>query len=76
MNLSDFRDLPDGIEAQHPDEFLSNLFDLDPEALTGIVLSQAADLKRPPRTFEEVGSGLRRCSTQTRVGLSLGTARG
>lgn len=54
MNLSDFRDLPDGIEAQHPDEFLSNLFDLDPEALTGIVLSQAADLKRPPRTFEDI----------------------
>lgn len=54
MNLSDFRDLPDGIEAQHPDEFFSHLFDLDPEALTGIVLSQAADLKRPPRTFEDI----------------------
>jgi len=58
MNLSDFGDLPDGIEAQHPDEFLSNLFDLDPDSLTGIVQSQAADLKKPPRTFEEVVGAL------------------
>jgi predicted nucleic acid-binding protein len=58
MNLSDFRDLPDGIEAQHPDEFLSNLFDPDPDSLTGIVRSQAADLKKPARTFEEIVGAL------------------
>ncbi len=58
MNLRDFRDLPDGIEAQHPDEFLSNLFDLDADSLTAIVQSQAADLKKPPRTFEEIVNAL------------------
>lgn len=54
MNLTDFRNLPDGIEAQHPDEFLSNLFDLDADEMTSIVQRQAADLKKPPRTFEEI----------------------
>lgn len=54
MNLSDFSTLPDGIEAQHPDEFLCNLFDLDPEGLTELVRSQASDYKKPPRTFEDV----------------------
>ena len=58
MNLSDFRDLPDGIEAQHPDEFLSNLFDLDPDSLTEIVQGQAADLKKPPRSFEDIVGAL------------------
>ena len=58
MNLRDFRELPDGIEAQHPDEFLSNLFDLYPDLLTAIVQSQAADLKKPPRTFEEIVAAL------------------
>ncbi|MDP1917263.1 MAG: PIN domain-containing protein [Myxococcales bacterium] len=58
MNLSDFRDLPDGIEAQHPDEFLSNLFDLDGDSLTEIVQGQAADLKKPPRTFEDIVGAL------------------
>jgi hypothetical protein len=33
-NLKDFNPLPDGIEAQSADEFLGNLFDLDPEAFT------------------------------------------
>lgn len=54
INLADFNELPDGIEAQHPDEFLSDLFDLDPDSLTAIVKSQAADLKAPPVTFEEI----------------------
>ncbi len=58
MNMSDFRGLPDGIEAQHPDEFLSNLFDLDPDSLTEIVQGQAADLKKPPRTFEDIVGAL------------------
>lgn len=58
MNLRDFRNLPDGLEAQHPDEFLSNLFDLDPDSLTAIVQSQAADLKKPPRTFEQIVGAL------------------
>ncbi|MFV8750913.1 PIN domain-containing protein [Nannocystaceae bacterium ST9] len=57
-NLRDFRTLPEGLEAQSPDEFLSNLFDLDPEAMTTLVEAQAAKLRKPPRTFDEMLTGL------------------
>lgn len=57
-NLRDFRELPEGIEAQHPDEFLSNLFDLDPDSMTALVVDQAAALKNPPRTFDEILAAL------------------
>lgn len=53
-NLKDFTPLPDGIEAQSPDEFLCNLFDLDPDGFVEILREQAADLKKPPVTFEEL----------------------
>jgi len=53
-NLKDFTPLPDGIEAQLPDEFLCNLFDLDPEGFTEILREQAVDLQNPPVTFEEL----------------------
>lgn len=59
-NLDDFRALPDGLEAQSPDELLSHLFALAPDVLVEIVRSQAADLRRPPRTFEDVLSVLDR----------------
>jgi predicted nucleic acid-binding protein len=51
-NLKDFRPLPDGIEAQSPDEFLCNLFDLDPKGFVEMLREQAGDLQRPPVTFE------------------------
>lgn len=54
INTADFQELPAGIEAQHPDEFLCNLFDLQPDLVTGIVREQASDLKRPPRTFDDI----------------------
>ncbi|MFZ5443785.1 MAG: PIN domain-containing protein [Myxococcota bacterium] len=54
MNLSDFRDLPEGIEAQHPDEFLSNLFDLD------------ADVMTRPRISRSRRAPLRKSSTRWR----------
>jgi hypothetical protein len=57
-NLKDFAELPEGIEAQSPDDFLCNLLDLDREAIIGIVRGQAAAMKRPPRTFEELLDGL------------------
>ena len=57
-NLADFRNLPDGIEAQSPDEFLGNLFDLDREGLVDLLREQAAALRRPPRSFEELIAGL------------------
>lgn len=54
VNLKDFTPLPDGIEAQSPDEFLCNLFDLDPQSFIGMLRAQAADLHKPPVTFEEL----------------------
>ena len=53
-NLKDFTPLPDGIEAQSPDDFLCNLFDLDPEGFVEMLREQAADLHKPPVTFEEL----------------------
>jgi len=53
-NLKDFRRLPEGLEAQSPDEFLCNLFDLDPEEFVAMLRTQAADLVRPPMTFEDL----------------------
>ena len=53
-NLKDFVPLPDGVEAQSPDEFLCNLFDLDPESFLEMLREQAADLVNPPVTFEEL----------------------
>jgi predicted nucleic acid-binding protein len=58
LNLKDFQALPDGIEAQSPDEFLCNLFDLDPEGMVNVVLEEAKALRRPPRSFDEVLAGL------------------
>jgi hypothetical protein len=53
-NLKHFSQLPDGIEAQAPDEFLCNLFDLDPERFIEVLREQAVDLHRPTVTFDEL----------------------
>jgi predicted nucleic acid-binding protein len=53
-NLRDFTPLPVGIEAQSPDAFLCNLLDLDPQAFVEMLREQAADLQKPPVTFEEL----------------------
>ncbi|HLL00208.1 MAG TPA: PIN domain-containing protein [Myxococcaceae bacterium] len=53
-NLKDFKRLPEGLEAQSPDEFLCNLFDLDPEEFVALLREQAADLVKPPMTFDEL----------------------
>ena len=39
---------PYGIEAQHPDEFVSNLFDLDSVAVVSAAQRQRKQLKMPP----------------------------
>jgi predicted nucleic acid-binding protein len=57
-NLRDFRPLPEGIEAQSPDHFLCNVFDLSPDEVLELLEDQAAALKRPARTFEDVLTGL------------------
>ena len=51
-NIKDFRELPDGIEAQTPDEFLGNLMDLDPERFVELLRQQAADLRKPALPFD------------------------
>jgi predicted nucleic acid-binding protein len=43
-----------GIEAQHPDEFVSDLLGLDAEAVYASVKRQRARLKSPPRSAEEL----------------------
>jgi hypothetical protein len=57
-NLRDFRKLPDGIEAQAPDEFLLDLFDLDSQGMVGLLEKQAGALKNPPKTFAQLLEGL------------------
>jgi hypothetical protein len=37
-----------GIEAQHPDEFVGNLFSLDPAAVVAAAQRQRQQLKMPP----------------------------
>ena len=60
LNLKDFSKLPDGIEALGPDDFLRTLFDRDPIGMVSIVRQQAADLRRPPRSFEDVVGALQK----------------
>ena len=57
-NVKDFHDLPEGIEAQTPDEFLQNQFDLGPDIMVNLLRQQAADLQNPPRSFDELLAGL------------------
>lgn len=43
-----------GIEAQHPDVFLSQLFDYNPDSMIEVIRQQAEDLKNPPYTISEL----------------------
>jgi hypothetical protein len=57
FNLKDFpREVlrPYGIEAQHPDDFISHQFDLSQVAVCSAVKEQRESLKNPPRTIEEL----------------------
>lgn len=42
-----------GLEAQHPDEFITHLLDLSPAAVCGAAKEQRAALKNPPKTVDE-----------------------
>ncbi|MBD2340430.1 PIN domain-containing protein [Calothrix sp. FACHB-156] len=42
------------ITAQHPDTFLSNLYDLDPDSMLQVIKRWSQDLKKPPLTFIEL----------------------
>ena len=59
-NLRHFTLLPEGIDAQSPDQFLSNLFDLDPEGFIDLLREQADDLQNPPMTFDALLAHLER----------------
>jgi predicted nucleic acid-binding protein len=53
FNLSDFPSAALAayrIEAQHPDEFLTNLLDLEPWTFCKVVREQRADLQNPPHS--------------------------
>jgi predicted nucleic acid-binding protein len=45
---------PYGIEAQHPDDFLMDLFDLDPQTMVRIIRQQAAALKKRPTSARQI----------------------
>jgi hypothetical protein len=56
-NLTDFpadRLAPFGVEPQDPDTFVLGLLNLHEAAVSALVVRQAADLKNPPRTVEDV----------------------
>ena len=53
-NKRDFYDLPSGIEVQTPDEFLSNLFDLDPPRMIGVLHRLAQRYRRPPMEIARI----------------------
>lgn len=55
FNLKEFPDVllaPFGIEAQHPDEFVENLFHLDPSAVVAAAQRQRQQLKNPVMDIE------------------------
>ena len=50
-----------GMEAQHPDEFVTSLLDLDVASVCEAVKRQRASLKNPPKTTAELLQTLERC---------------
>lgn len=50
-NITDFSTMPDGIEAQTADEFLCNLFDLNPDRMMLALEKICARRKRPPKAI-------------------------
>jgi hypothetical protein len=62
LNLKDFPSdqLPDGLSAASPDEYLCRLFDHNPAALLQTMTAHRASLTRPPKTAEEYVESLRR----------------
>ncbi|HYN44931.1 MAG TPA: hypothetical protein VER35_02940, partial [Candidatus Limnocylindrales bacterium] len=52
--------LPLGIEALHPDRFLSALLEENPSALLDVLEKQAARFGKPPLSLQELLDGLAR----------------
>lgn len=53
-NTKDFYDLPAGIEIQTPDEFLSNLFDLDRPRMMAVLETLAQRYQTPPMDLPRI----------------------
>ena len=63
MNLKDFPNevlAEFGIFAQHPDDFILDLADLEPPILERVAKEQRASLRRPPLSAEEFVGNIRR----------------
>ena len=58
FNTKDFRTLPQGIEAQSPDAFLTNILDLDASSVLDLLRRQAQALKKPAKSLEQLLEGL------------------
>ncbi len=57
-NLRDFRNLPKGIHAVSPDDFLEQTLIAAPEEIMQILQAQADALRKPPCTLEQLLVGL------------------
>ena len=63
FNLTDFPNeylATHGLEAQHPDEFITHLLDLNPAAVCSAAKKQRAALKNPPKDVEQFLEALAR----------------
>lgn len=58
-----------GCEAQHPDDFIAHLFDLNPHKVFRAAENQSRRLKNPPRTFDECLDAILRCGLPQSVSL-------
>ena len=57
-----------GLEVQHPDFFLSDLFDLNPDTVHIAFIKQVKRLKRPPMTNAQVLNTLEKCGLKNITG--------
>lgn len=61
LNLKDFPSAAlaaHGVEAQHPDDFILERIEEAPALVTQVLMEQAAVLKNPPRTIDDVLAAL------------------
>ena len=63
FNLKDFptQDLPVGIQAASPDDYLSRMFDSQPEAFVATMAEHRASLTRPPKSAIDYLETLQAC---------------
>lgn len=54
----------------HPDEFITDLFDLNQGVVLSAVARQRRDMKRPPKTVDEYLEGMHQALPQTVKELS------